>query len=202
MLTGRKNTLVDLLLALQSLPASRLLSSRRGNIPIRNDLLLLCSAILSGSFDTTRISPLLDAVLNKQHDEVIWNAVYDAVAESTPPPRPISSLPQTPWLRSTSSFANSNEHRKYVDDVLKDELGAMYVGVPGFFKAFFGNVASLEPAAQAILVKCKEINNPLYEEESSWQSWPEGARERDGSELVCRDHGQVRGLGGRVPVGL
>jgi hypothetical protein len=40
-----------------------------------------------------------------------------------PPPRPLSSFPQIPWLYNTSSFANSFEHRKYVDDVLKEELG-------------------------------------------------------------------------------
>ncbi|KAF1365192.1 hypothetical protein EJ07DRAFT_150724 [Lizonia empirigonia] len=176
---GLKNTLVDLMLALQSLPASRLLSSRRGNIPIRSDLLSLSSAILSGSFDTARLSPLLDAVLNKQPDEVIWDAVYDAVTESTPPPRPPSSIQQTPRLYSTGGFANSNEHRIYIDNVLKDELGDMYVGVPGFFEAFFGNVVSLEPAAQAVFEKCKEGDNPLYQEQNGWQGWPEGAKERD-----------------------
>jgi hypothetical protein len=38
----------------------------------------------------------------------------------------------------------------------------MYVGVPGFFEAFFGEVASLEPAALAWFEKCKEGQNLLY----------------------------------------
>jgi hypothetical protein len=147
MRTGLKNTLVDLMLALQSLPTSRSLPSKRGNTALFNDLLSLNSAIFSGSFDTARVKPLLDAVLSKQPDEVIWDAVYDAVTESTPPPRSISSSPQTPWLRSTGSFANSAEHRKYVDDVLKEELGSMHVGIPGFSEAFFGKVADLQLAA-------------------------------------------------------
>lgn len=67
--------------------------------------------------------------------------------ESTPPLRLASSFQQTPWLRNTSSFANSTEHRKYVDDVLKEELGPMYVGVPGFSEAFLGKVVGLGPAA-------------------------------------------------------
>src|SRR5256885_1107336 len=107
MLIGQINTLVDLMLALQSLPASRSLPSKRGNTALFNDLLSLNSAIFSGNFDTARIKPLLEAVLNKEPDEVIWDRVYDAVTESTPPPRPASSFPQTPWLRNTSSFANS-----------------------------------------------------------------------------------------------
>ncbi|KAF2240285.1 hypothetical protein BU26DRAFT_545068 [Trematosphaeria pertusa] len=143
---GEINILVDLMLALQSLPASRLLPSKRGNTALFNDLLSLNSAIFSGNHDTARIKPLLGAVLNKEPDEVIWDRVYDAVTESTPPPRPASSFPQTPWLRNTSSFANSTEHRKYVDKVLKEELGPMHVDIPSFFEAFFGEIA--EPAAR------------------------------------------------------
>lgn len=36
------------------------------------------------------------------------------------------------------SFANSIKRRKYVDGVLKEELGYMHVGIPGFFEAFLG----------------------------------------------------------------
>ena len=135
------------------------------------------TAVNADDFDAERLIPLLQAVLREEPDDVIWNKVYAAVAASTPPPRPASSIQQTPWLRSTGSFANSTEHRKYVDDVLKEELGHMYVGVPGFFDAFFGEVADLGPAAQAVFDKCKEGDTPLYQEESGWQGWPEGARE-------------------------
>jgi hypothetical protein len=55
----------------------------------------------------------------------------------------------------------------------------MHVDVPGFFKAFFGEVAGLVSAAQAVFDKCKEGDNPLYREESGWRGWPEGAKERD-----------------------
>ncbi|KAF2470894.1 uncharacterized protein BDR25DRAFT_368570 [Lindgomyces ingoldianus] len=61
-----------------------------------------------------------------------------------------------------SSFANSTEHRKYVDDVLKEELGPMYVGIPGFFEAFFSEIAGLELAVQAVFKRCKAGNNPIY----------------------------------------
>lgn len=65
---------------------------------------------------STRVKPLLSAVLNNESDELIWDKVYSAVTESTLPPRPLSSFQQTPWLRNTSSFAHSFELRKYVDD--------------------------------------------------------------------------------------
>jgi hypothetical protein len=137
------------------------------------------TAVNADNFEIERITPLLKAVLSKESDDTIWNRVYDAVTESTPPPRPTSSILQTPWLRSTGSFANSTEHRKYVDDVLKEELGSMHVGIPGFFEAFFREVTDLQPAAHAVFERCKAGDNPLYREESGWQGWPEGAKERD-----------------------
>ncbi|KAJ4333150.1 hypothetical protein N0V95_009496 [Ascochyta clinopodiicola] len=174
-----QNLLVALISALQTSPASRHLPSCRGGKNLLDDLSKLITAVNADDFDAERLAPLLQAVLRKEPDEVIWNKVYAAVAASTPPPRPASSIQQTPWLRSTGSFANSTEHRKYFDDVLKEELGHMYVGVPGFFDAFFGEIADLGPAAQAVFDKCKEGDTPLYQEESGWQGWPEGAREGD-----------------------
>jgi hypothetical protein len=179
MVTGLRQVLLALFPTLQSLDVVQALPSQRGNRDLLNDLAPLYLSIVSDSLDTVRIKPLLDAVLNKQPDEAIWNAVCDAVTESTPPPRPASSFPQTPWLRSTGSFANSTEHRKYVDDVLKEELGHLYVGIPGFFEAYFEDVPGLTPAAEAVFDKCQEGDSPLYRVESGWQGWPGGAKEED-----------------------
>ncbi|KAF1976060.1 hypothetical protein BU23DRAFT_588261 [Bimuria novae-zelandiae CBS 107.79] len=185
-----RNSLLDLILALLSLPASRSLPSEGSNINLFGDLSVLNTAVNSGNFDIERILPLLRAILNNEPDEVIWDKVYAAVAASTaftvakPTTPPLSapslaSFQQTPWLHNTGSFANSTEHRKYVDGVLKEELGQLYVGVPGFFDAYFGSVPGLESVAQAVFDKCKEGDNPLYRDESGWQGWPKGAKERD-----------------------
>jgi hypothetical protein len=191
MVTGLRQVLLALFPTLQSLDVVQALPSQRGNRDLLNDLAPLYLSIVSDSLDTARIKPLLDAVLNKQPDEAIWNAVYDAVTESTPPPRPASSFPQTPWLRSTGSFANSTEHRKYVDDVLKEELGSMHVGIPGFFEAFFGEVTDLQPAVHAVFERCKTGDNPLYQEESGWLGWPEEAKERDVLRWFAKVTGQL-----------
>lgn len=153
------------------------------------------SAVNADALDIQRIIPLLKAVL-KESDEVIWDKLYIVVTESTPSPRLASSFQQTPWLRNTSSFANSTEHPKYVDDVLREELGPMYVGVPGFSEAFFGKVAGLGPAAQVVLEKCKEGDDLLYREEGGWQSWPEGAREMDVLSWFARLTGQLLDFAG------
>jgi hypothetical protein len=173
------NLLLDLIHALQGLPASRHLPSCRGGKNLLDDLSKLMTAVNANSVDGERILPLLQAVVRKESDETIWDKVYAAVSESTPPPRPASFIQQTPWLRSTGSFANSTEHRKYVDDVLKEELGQMHVGVPGFYDAFFGDVAALDTVAQVVFDGCRDGDTPLYQEESGWQGWPEEARERD-----------------------
>ena len=160
--TETQDLAVALVSALLSLPASRHLPSCRDRKNLFDDLSRLLTAVNADDFNINRIHFLLKAVLHKEPDDVIWDAVYDTVTESTPPPRPILSFPQTPWLRNTSSFANSTEHRKYVDDVLKEELGSMYVGIPGFFEAFWGEVADLQPVAQAVFERCCEGDNPLY----------------------------------------
>jgi hypothetical protein len=171
---------LNLLSALQTLPASRELQSNTGRGTLRSDLLRLDLSAETNNFDIVRIRPLLNAVLDKEPDNIILNKVYAAITESTPPPRSVSSFQQTPWLRSTSSFVNSTEHRKYVDEVLKEELGSMSVDNSGFFKAFFGEItADIKLAVKDVFAKCKEGDNPLYREDSGWRDWPEGAKEKD-----------------------
>lgn len=73
-------------------------------------------------------------------------------------------------------LTNSMKHRKYVEDVLKEELRNMYVEIPGFFEAFFSEIASLHLAVQTVYERYKAMGNPLYVEGRGWQGWPEGAK--------------------------
>ena len=160
------------------------------------------SAVNADALDIERIIPLLKAVLSEESDEVIWDKVYAVVTESTPPPCLASSFQQTPWLRNTSSFANSTEHRKYVDDVLKEELGPMYVGVPGFSEAFFGKVAGLGPAAQGRVGEVQRrgwfaLSRRGRLAKLAWRC------ERNGClELVCTAHGPAPRLCRRGSTGF
>ncbi|EEY24042.1 conserved hypothetical protein [Verticillium alfalfae VaMs.102] len=168
---------LDLILALQGCQASRLLRSGGRGKNLFSDLSRLSSAVNSDDFDFDRIKPLFKASLaDTLDDALIWDHVYNTVAEATPPPRSIaSSLQQTPWLRNTSGFANSSEHRKYMDLVLREELGTMHVGLPGFHKTYFGRVADLDTASRAIFEKCEEGSNPLFRE--GWTRWPSDANQ-------------------------
>ncbi|KAK7398512.1 hypothetical protein QQX98_012105 [Neonectria punicea] len=151
--------------------------ARRGTL--RSDLLRLELSLDSDDFDYDRIKPLLKAALaDDLNDYLIWDQAYNAVTESTPPPRlTASSLQQTPWLRNTSSFANSSEHRKYVDDVLKEELGPMYVGLRNFHDTYFRGVSDLETASQAFFKQCLEGSDPLFDD--GWKGWPKDANQDD-----------------------
>ncbi|KAK3384287.1 hypothetical protein B0T24DRAFT_516412, partial [Lasiosphaeria ovina] len=176
-----QNVVLDLLFALGNLPTIRFLRSKTGHGTLRNDLLKLISAVSSDDFDFDfdRIKPLLKAALADDPDDaLIWDRVYNAVTESTPPPRLItSSFQQTPWLYNTSGFANSSEYRKDVDRVLRDELGALYVGLPRFHEAFFGRVAGLKIASEAVFKKCMEGSEPLFS--NGWSGWPTDANQDD-----------------------
>ncbi|KAF2188774.1 hypothetical protein K469DRAFT_70746 [Zopfia rhizophila CBS 207.26] len=188
---GRKNCLLDLISALQVLPASRSLPSKGSNINLFGDLLALNSAVNSGSFDIERIIPLLEAVLSNGTDELIWNKVYDAVTTSTaftvvakpttPPlsgPPLTSSFQQTPWTFNTGSFADTADLRKDVDPILKSEVeGDLIIDHPDVFTTFFRQVSQLRDMATAVFQSCKVVEPPLFEEDVGWLEWPEGCEE-------------------------
>ncbi|KFY03126.1 hypothetical protein V490_00273 [Pseudogymnoascus sp. VKM F-3557] len=175
---GLQNLALDLILALLVLPVSRILPSNIGNKNLFGDLSRLNSAVNSDDFDIERVTPLLKAVINNESDDIIWDKAYAAVTEFTPPPRPLPFLNQTPWSNATSSIVNSSEHRKYVDDVLKDELGSsLYIGVPGFYDAFFGDVEELDSISQAVFAQCQEGGEPIFSDGGGWRDWPNEAKE-------------------------
>ena len=68
-----------------------------------------------------------------------------------------------------------------MDNVLKEELGSIYIGVPGFYEAYFGKIADLELIAKTVFQKCKEGDTPLYQEKGlrGWRNWPKITNEQD-----------------------
>jgi hypothetical protein len=146
---------LDLILALQNLPDARRLPSPNGRGSLLSDLSRYISLVDSDEFDIKHVACLLREVINDAPAPKIWNIVRNLVVESTPPPRALPNLDQTPYSFNTSSFVNTSEYRKHVDDVLKVELGSdLYIGVPRFYEAFFGEIEGLETAATAVFMKC------------------------------------------------
>ncbi|KAI1475416.1 hypothetical protein F4774DRAFT_429038 [Daldinia eschscholtzii] len=168
-----------LLFALQSLPITGILLFNKGHGTLRNNLLRVASALPSNPFDGDCFKLLLAAIIAKKPDEVIWSHVYHAVTEYTVtlPPKPIAfSFQQISWLRHTDSFVDSFEHRKYVGEVLKGELGLMYVGLPNFYETYFGSVADLTIAADVIFKRCTKGGEPVFGK-GGWSGWPQDANQ-------------------------
>lgn len=82
-----QNLALDLLSLLRNQPIILLLQSKTGRGSLRNDPLKLISAVASDEFDFGRANPLLKSALAEELDDIlIWNQVYNAVIEPTPPP--------------------------------------------------------------------------------------------------------------------
>jgi len=69
-----------------------------------------------------------------------------------------------------------SKYRKYVNYILKEELGPLYIGIPSLYKAFFREVEGLKEASATVFKKCKEGDNPLYTK-GGWHNWPKSVEQ-------------------------
>ena len=63
-----------------------------------------------------------------------------------------------------------------MDYILKEELGPLYVGIPGLYKVFFRGVEGLKEASATVFKKYKEGDNLLYAE-GGWRNRPKSAKQ-------------------------
>ncbi|KAI1306857.1 hypothetical protein F5Y03DRAFT_353239 [Xylaria venustula] len=161
--------------------AARFLPSQGSRGTLREDIARLLPAVASNTIiPFSQIKPLLSAVLADPHrsDVEIWEQVYHAVTESTPPRKPVSPFPQTPSMYRTSSVVNSSEFRINMDKILRDELDVMYVDVPNFHEAFFGHISNLQIASTEIFQNFADETPPRFQE-GCWTGWPENANQNN-----------------------
>ncbi|KAL2158244.1 hypothetical protein VTH06DRAFT_4564 [Thermothelomyces fergusii] len=165
--------------ALIILPVASLVPAASGHGSLQSDIIQLLPAIQGRVIDAERIEPALrSALADDPNDALIWDRVFEAATETTPPPRSmVTSLKETPWIRNTNSFVNSSEYRKHVDEVFRSELGSLYVGIPDFFKTYFGSVPGLEAASRAVFDKCTQGDDRLFN--GGWAGWPADANQDD-----------------------
>ncbi|PLB53266.1 hypothetical protein P170DRAFT_463021 [Aspergillus steynii IBT 23096] len=91
-----QNVCFDLVSALRSIPDLRTLPSPNRHKSFLSDILRLNTVISSDDFDIGILVPLLRAVLNTEPDNIIRDRIYSTVTASTPSPKPIPFLNQTP----------------------------------------------------------------------------------------------------------
>ena len=174
---GLQNLALDLISALQILPASRKLRSNTGNKNLFGDLSRLNSAVNSDDFDIERVIPLLKAVINNESDDIIWDKAYAAVTEFTP---------QAHWSNATSSIVNSSAafdtpsrsssasqrgieqtHDEVDQRILEELTGRVYYGVGEFFERYF--------EGKIWTNNTRDIyeNSRHQYAEGRWSGWPE-----------------------------
>ncbi|PHH71014.1 hypothetical protein CDD82_6782 [Ophiocordyceps australis] len=173
-LLNAQSLTLDLLLALLSARASRLLPSATKGKNIWDDLSRLLPNVNTDNFNLDHIKPLLrTALADKSRDDEIWGHVYRIFDQHTPPQSLPTPIHQTPWTQNTGSIVNSSELRQNVDPLLKAELENLYVGLPNFCKTFFGD--HLDQTSKEIFRTCTQGQDPLFQQ--GWNGWPADAKE-------------------------
>ncbi|KAL8669127.1 MAG: hypothetical protein Q9168_006267 [Polycauliona sp. 1 TL-2023] len=195
--TGGKDLILDFILALLAQPAARTIRSRIGNGPLSGDIASFYARLSADQEEAKHVAPLLKLVLTpksgsapQNSDADIWTAVLDLIAHTKPllplqpttPPRShpsfASSFQQTPWSFNTGSFADASEHRKQVDNTLREELlPTLRIDIPDFIPAVFGHISRLDELTETVFDRCQEGDTPLYTKGSGWTDWPPSAKE-------------------------
>ncbi|MCJ1360537.1 MAG: hypothetical protein MMC33_010545, partial [Icmadophila ericetorum] len=171
--TVTKNLVLDLLLALQSQPAARILPSRNGHGTLLGDLSGYVTLVDSNNFDIKSAIPLVERAVNNASDVEIWNAVFDLVVrtslkQATPPTAFEKAVFDTPLRSSSASQRGIEQTHDEVDQRILGELtGRVYYDVGGFCERYFEGKVWTNNARD------------IYEEsraqytEGRWSDWPE-----------------------------
>lgn len=179
--------MIDLLLALQSLPACRELPSSNSGKNLLGDLLQLNTAINNGNYNVQCAVPLLTTVLHSQPDYDIWTEVYKllkkpttaAEARPTTPPPAVSDTAHSemPWSK-LSNYADSTGGRINMDTEIKAALqDHAFVDHPNFFENFFNKIPQWDKVTTVVFEDCCERKIPLFQESTGWVHWPAECKE-------------------------
>ena len=193
--SGAGDTVLDLLLALQSQSAARILRSRKRDGFLFLDIASICARVPLSQVDVNNSLSLLRLVVNQKGDDGapatnnhdIWSAVFDLVtlveapvAPVTPPQTTLqgASFQQTPWSYTTGTLEDSSELRSDMDRILKAELlPSLRLDVPDIYETLFGRIPDLDNLADVVFNRCQEGETPLYKDGVGWTQWPPSASE-------------------------
>ncbi|KAG9240328.1 hypothetical protein BJ878DRAFT_571127 [Calycina marina] len=171
---SEKYLVLDLIGALQTLPAARVLRSQIDHkTRLRADLFSLGSKAGSSDFDIKSTIPLVELVVNNAPDVEIWRAVFNLIAltspkQLTPPTAFENAVFDTPLRSSSASQKGIEQTHDEVDRRILEELtGRVYYDVGGFYERYFEGKSWTNNARD------------IYEESRAqytkgrWSGWPE-----------------------------
>jgi hypothetical protein len=173
-LTDIEDLILDLIVALQTLPAARVLHSRiDSKALLRADLFSLGSKVGSNDFDDKDTIPLVELVVNNAPDIEIWDAVFEQLARirlkvTTLPSAIENTAFDTPLRSSSASQSGTEQTHDEVDQRILEELtGRVYYDVDGFYERYFEGKAWTNKARDIYKASMTQYT------EGSWSGWPE-----------------------------
>ncbi|KAG6099807.1 hypothetical protein E4U30_006003 [Claviceps sp. LM220 group G6] len=108
------------------------------------------------------LKPLLSGAIDQEDDEIYGNKSRGLFRKIACPPT----------SHNGGLVANSSEHRKDVDHLMREELGQIHVGIPHLLQAFFPHhVYDLRKESRDFFKKCKRGRTPSYKDDT-WTDWP------------------------------
>src|SRR4051812_27935901 len=169
---GGKNLVLDLILALQTLTAARILPSRISDRTLSADLAMLFIRVDSNQFDIKSAVHLVEQVVDHASDTDIWSAVFALVALTTPKPTTPPTVFHkaafdTPLKSTTSSLQGSEQIHDVLDQCLVQEIdGCVYEDTKGFYGKYFEGKTWSEDAEQI----ARDANPQIID--GKWSDYP------------------------------
>jgi serine/threonine protein kinase len=146
---------------LGSLPVVDQLYTDRGDL-VSRELSKIKEELETETIRPRNAMPFVKAVLKRTSDIGFWSEILD-ILEELFPPNSASSIQQTPWIHSASTFSKSTEYQRYLDTVIEQELGSLHVGLHDLHETFFGGMSDLEEVSKLVFQSCSKGDSPLYD---------------------------------------
>ncbi|KAI9854406.1 MAG: hypothetical protein M1813_001255 [Trichoglossum hirsutum] len=138
---GTENLVLELIYALQALPAVRILPSRNGPGVLFDDIVHFTAKVISGKFSTLRTIILFERAISREPSIDIWDAVHDLVAVPetiTLPTAPNKAVLDTSLKSNWNSQQTNKQDPTYIDECILRELdGRIYDLIKGFHEKYF-----------------------------------------------------------------
>ncbi|KAG6290580.1 hypothetical protein E4U09_004376 [Claviceps aff. purpurea] len=127
-----------------------------------------CFWLVNAATPLPLLKRLLSGAIDQVNDEDLWKQVQRFITRNCPP-----------TSHNGGFVANSSEHRKDVDHLMREELGQIHVGIPHLLQTFFpSSVDGLKKRSRDFFKKCKRGRIPRYKDDT-WTDWPASAVEKE-----------------------
>ncbi|KAG6109306.1 hypothetical protein E4U31_007006 [Claviceps sp. LM219 group G6] len=130
--------------------------------------------LVTPATEICRARRLLAGVLDQEDEKYIWKQVKKFIIKMSQ-----NRCADTAFSHNGAALANSSEHCKDVDNLMREEAGLTHVGIPKLLETFFPcSVDDLERTSKIFFKKCTRGRTPRYKDDT-WTDWPTRAVEKN-----------------------